>query len=280
MTVIMVIMALAVVKLNNVTKTQLVNRTGQTFETGKVIRILEDNIQEDGMRVGQQTVVVKMTSGVKKGQELTTTSSAGYLFGAACKVGMRVVVLQSVAGNSVITSVYSMDRKEVMIGFVVLYLLALCLVGGLQGVKGALGLIFTFGAILFIYLPVVYMGYSPFWTAVFICAITTAVTMYLIGGASEKTVCAFRSGTLDFPPIIRRLIDHSAICVRIPERIAGISNTVCKNPVTAPAASPASSAIRIARIGFMPLFAIIAAQTHPPSAKLPSTVRSAISNIL
>lgn len=79
MTVIMVIMALAVVKLNNVTKTQLVNRTGQTFETGKVVRILEDNIQEDGMRVGQQTVVVKMTSGVKKGQELTTTSSAGYL---------------------------------------------------------------------------------------------------------------------------------------------------------------------------------------------------------
>ena len=51
MTVIMVIMALAVVKLNNVTKTQLVNRTGQTFETGKVVRILEDNIQEDGMRV-------------------------------------------------------------------------------------------------------------------------------------------------------------------------------------------------------------------------------------
>ena len=152
MTVIMFIMALAVIKVNQVNKTQLVNRTGQTFETGKVIRILEDNIQEDGMRVGQQSVVVKMTSGVKKGQELTTTSSAGYLFGAACKVGMRVVVLQSVAGDSVITSVYSMDRKEVIIGFVVLYLLVLCLVGGMQGVKGALGLIFTFGAILFIYL--------------------------------------------------------------------------------------------------------------------------------
>ncbi|MEI3282562.1 MAG: YibE/F family protein [Enterocloster sp.] len=94
-----------------------------------------------------------------------------------------------------ITSVYSMDRKEVIIGFVVLYLLVLCLVGGMQGVKGALGLIFTFGAILFIYLPVVYMGYSPFWTAVFICAVTTAVTMYLIGGASKKTVCAV-AGTI------------------------------------------------------------------------------------
>lgn len=87
MTLIMLIMALAVGKLNQVNKTQLINRTGQTFETGKVVRILEDNIQEDGMRVGQQTVVVKMTSGVKKGQELTTTSSAGYLFGAAWYCG-------------------------------------------------------------------------------------------------------------------------------------------------------------------------------------------------
>ena len=75
MTLIMLIMALAVGKLNQVNKTQLINRTGQTFETGKVVRILEDNIQEDGMRVGQQTVVVKMTSGVKKGQELTTIQS-------------------------------------------------------------------------------------------------------------------------------------------------------------------------------------------------------------
>ena len=76
---------LAVWKLNDISKTQLVNRTGQTFETGVVVRILEDNIQEDGTRVGQQTVVVRMTSGVKKGQEFTTTSSAGYLFGAACQ---------------------------------------------------------------------------------------------------------------------------------------------------------------------------------------------------
>ena len=124
---------LAVWKLNDISKTQLVNRTGQTFETGVVVRILEDNIQEDGTRVGQQTVVVRMTSGVKKGQELTTTSSAGYLFGAACRVGMRVVILQSVAGDSVITSVYSMDRKEVMIGFALLYLAALCIVGGQEG---------------------------------------------------------------------------------------------------------------------------------------------------
>ena len=193
--VIAVIFVMLVVRLNDVTKTQLVNRTGQTFETGVVVEILQDNRQEDGARVGEQTVVVEMTSGEKKGQNLVTTSSAGYLFGAACTVGMRVIVLQSVAGDTVVTSIYSMDRTAVVLGFAVLYILALCLVGGKQGVKGAMGLIFTFASILFIYLPLVYLGYSPFWVSVLICALTTAVTMYFIGGATRKTLCA-TAGTL------------------------------------------------------------------------------------
>ena len=103
--VILAAAVLWVIRLNSITRTQLINRTGQSFETGVVVGILQDNIQEDGMRIGQQTVVVRMTSGEKKGEELTTTSSAGYLFGAACTVGMRVVVMQSIAGDSVITSV-------------------------------------------------------------------------------------------------------------------------------------------------------------------------------
>ena len=193
--VILAAAVLWVIRLNSITRTQLINRTGQSFETGVVVGILQDNIQEDGMRIGQQTVVVRMTSGEKKGEELTTTSSAGYLFGAACTVGMRVVVMQSIAGDSVITSVYSMDRKEVIIGCAVLYLGTLCVIGGKKGIRGALGLVFTFAAIIYVYLPLVYQGHSPFMSAVFICAVTAAVTLYLIGGAGKKTVCA-TAGTL------------------------------------------------------------------------------------
>ena len=178
------------IHLNGVTKTELVNRTGQTFETGVVVEILQDNIQEDGSRAGQQTVVVNMTSGEKEGEDLVTTSNSGYLFGAPCEVGMKVVVLQSVSGDTVITTVYSMDRSNIIIGFAVLYIAALCLVGGMKGVRGALGLIYTFAAIIYIYLPLVYLGYSPFWVSVFICIITTLVTMLLIGGFARKTICA------------------------------------------------------------------------------------------
>lgn len=176
--------------LNGVDKIPLVSRVGQTFEKGVVTAVLQDNLQPDGTRMGEQKVLVKMTTGIRAGQELETTSSSGYLFGAGCTVGMRVVVIQSVAGDSTITAVYSVDRGGVLLLFAGLYLLALCLVGGKQGVKGALGLLFTFLCILFVYLPMVYRGWSPFWTAVFVCAVTTVVTLWLIGGPSRKTAVA------------------------------------------------------------------------------------------
>ena len=121
---------------------------------------------------------------------MTANSASGFLFGAGCTVGMKVVVMQSVAGDSTITSIYSQDREWVIYAFAAAYLLVLCLVGGKQGLKGALGLVFTFFCILFVYLPLVYRGWSPFWVAVLICIVTTLVTMYLIGGPTRKTVVA------------------------------------------------------------------------------------------
>ena len=188
--VLLILFTLFVIAINDVDKTQLVVREGQTFEKGVVTAIIQDNLQPNGTRVGEQVVEVQMLTGVRKGQTLETTSSSGFLFGAGCTVGMRVVVLQSVAGDSTITSVYSQDRGWVIYLFAGLYLLALCLVGGKQGVKGALGLVFTFACIILVYLPLVYQGCSPFWVSVFVCIITTVVTLWLIGGPTRKTVVA------------------------------------------------------------------------------------------
>lgn len=187
--------AVFVIKLNQVEKTELVVRTGQTFEKAKVVKILQDNLEENGTRVGEQKVRVRMLTGVRKGEELDVTSSSGYLFGAACKPGMKVIVMQSVAGDSTVASVYTQDREGIIYIFALIYLLVLCLIGGKQGIKGCLGLVFTFFCVIFVYLPLVYLKYSPFWTAVFVCFITTLVTMYLIGGPTRKT-CAATLGTL------------------------------------------------------------------------------------
>ena len=188
--VLLALFLLLVVRLNQVDKVALVSREGQTFEKGVVTEILQDNVQSDGSRVGEQVVRVLMKTGELKGREIETTSSSGFLFGAPCTVGMKVVVMQSLAGDTVVSSVYAQDREFQILAFAALYLLALCLIGGWQGAKGALGLVFTFGCILWVYLPLVYRGWSPFWSAVLVCAVTAVVTLWLVGGPTRKTLVA------------------------------------------------------------------------------------------
>ena len=188
--VLLALFLAAVIRLNQVEKVPIVSREGQSFEKGVVTAVLQDNLQPNGTRVGEQVVLVRMTTGELAGEEIETTSSAGFLFGAPCTVGMRVVVMQSVAGDTVVSSIYSQDREWQVLAFAGLYLLALCWIGGRQGVKGALSLVFTFGCIIWVYLPLVYRGWSPFWTAVLVCAVTTVVSMWLIGGPTRKTLAA------------------------------------------------------------------------------------------
>ena len=109
MAVALALTTLLALLLQNVQKTELINRTGQTFEKGVVTEVLVDNLQPDGTRVGEQRVAVRMTTGVRKGQVIEMTSSAGYLFGATCTPGLRVIVMQSVAGDTTVSSVYSQD---------------------------------------------------------------------------------------------------------------------------------------------------------------------------
>lgn len=59
---IILIYILVINKLGNVDKTSLVSTTGRTFEKAVVTDIIQDNIQENGTRAGEQTVEVRMLS--------------------------------------------------------------------------------------------------------------------------------------------------------------------------------------------------------------------------
>ena len=176
--------------INQVQKPELVTSVGRTFERARVVEVVKDNIQEDGRRYGEQQVRLLMLTGPKKGQTVDATSAAGYLFGAGCKPGMKVIAIQSVSGDISVTSVYNADREGVIYAFVLLFFLVLCLIAGKQGLKSSVSLIFTLACIFWLYLPLVLRGFSPFWAAVLVATVTTLVTMYLIGGPSKKTACS------------------------------------------------------------------------------------------
>lgn len=191
--ILLLVIALSIVaawQLRKVQKTELTNTRGHSFEKAVVTEVLRDNVQQDGSRVGEQRVRVRLSSGSHRGEEIETSSPSGYLFGAPCVKGMKVIIMQSVAGDTLVTSVYAQDRGSVILIFALLYLLVLCWIGGKQGLRGALGLIYTVAAIFFLFIPLVYLGYSPFWMAVLVCLLTTFVSMTLIGGFSRKTLAA------------------------------------------------------------------------------------------
>lgn len=171
-------------------KEPIVTTLGYSYENAKVIEVVEDNLSPDGVRVGYQMLKVQLTSVEYKGEIVNATSAEGNLFGAVCKKGDSVVVHMSVSGDSKNVSVYSKDRIVAVAAFVGIFLLLICVIGGKNGVKSVIGLVFTFVAIFMIYIPLIYRGFSPFWAAVIITIITTIVTMYLISGIAVKTLCA------------------------------------------------------------------------------------------
>ncbi len=118
--IIMLLIYIAVlIYCNNIEKTELIATAGQTYEKATVIEITHDNLQEDGNRYGNQEVILKIKSGELKGQEVEAISPNGKLFGANCEVGMHVIAMVSISGDTKVVTVYSQDRTAAIYGFAI-----------------------------------------------------------------------------------------------------------------------------------------------------------------
>lgn len=190
MLLIIIVFGIFLYNFNDIEKAELIKTEGITYEKAVVEEIISDNIQEDGSRIGPQLVKVKISSGKLKGKILEANSFAGYLYGADCIENMKVVVSISESGNSNHVSVYSYYRAPIIYIFVGLFLLLLWLIGGKNGFKSAVGLVFTFICIIFLFIPMLYKGYSPFLSAITVVTIVTIVSISLIGGFTTKTISA------------------------------------------------------------------------------------------
>lgn len=174
----------------NINKTPLMDQEGGIFQKARVVEIVSENRNQSGNQLGTQVVNVEILSGKYEGKVIQATNVDSYLYGADCKVGSKIIVQVSEYNGSLSASVYNYDRTNVLYMIIALFLILLVLIGKRKGFTSALGLIFTFICIMFLYLPMLYLGFSPFFSAVIVVILTTLVTMYFIGGFSMKTVCA------------------------------------------------------------------------------------------
>ena len=163
------------ISLNNVEKTELQSTDGRDFEKATVTEIVssdysdstskdyDGSVGEDGsVRAGQQQIKVKIRTGEHKGEILDATSSSSYLYGARCRIGTKVIVIISESDELTTVSVYNYDRGNQLYMIIAFFLIVLVLIGGFKGFKSAVGLVFTFCCILFVFMPLIYRGVSPF----------------------------------------------------------------------------------------------------------------------
>lgn len=174
----------------SIDKIPLLDENGNQFERAEVTEVISETRGENGELIGDQQLKVKMKTGEFKGETVDASNINSYLYGAACEVGTNVIVQVSSYDGNVSASVYNYDRTGVLMGMAAVFLISLVLIGRRKGFTSALGLIFTLICIVFLYLPMMYLGVSPFLSAVIVTILTTFVTMYLIGGFSKKTYCA------------------------------------------------------------------------------------------
>lgn len=172
---------------NNFEKVQLVNIEGTSFEKAVVMEVLQENEESQESR---QRLKVKVLSGQYKGRIIEATSFYGYLYGAKCNVNTKVILNMSTSGGSYYASVYSYYREPIIYGFIGVFIFLLWIIGGKKGIKSAVALMFTFVCIIYLFIPMLYKGYSPFLSAVIVVIMTTIVTMYLIDGFTIKSISA------------------------------------------------------------------------------------------
>lgn len=176
--------------LNRIDRIPLYEDQGRSFEKAVVLEVVQDNVEESGQYVGQQTVRLVLKSGDRKGHTVEAKSSSSYLYGAHCVPGMKVIAAVNESGGDLYVTVYSIDRSGILALIIALFLVMIWALGGKQGLNSALGLIFTFVCIIWIFIPLIYRGFSPIAAAILVAVLTTVATMYLIGGFTTKTAAS------------------------------------------------------------------------------------------
>ena len=175
---------------NNIEKPDLVNTNGRIFATAEVLKIIQDNVQENGSRIGDQVVLLQINNGENKGEILPANCPNGLLFGTVCHPGMKVIVISSRVGNLYVHTVYNVDRAMPIYIFLSIFLLLLCLVGGRKGIQSAIALIFSFICFIFLFFPMILRGTGPILAAVITSTLVLTATICLINGFTIKALSA------------------------------------------------------------------------------------------
>ena len=172
------------------------------YAHAKVIEVLEDNTYLDesteNARVGDQTLLLEITTSEHKGRQLTTRFYMGKMFDKHAEKGTSLLVsvmtdpktLDENGLPAISVTLMNYNRTWPIVLIVALFLLVTGLIGGKVGLRSILGLAFTLAAVVLVLIPALLRGHAPVPLTLGICALVTIVCFILLDGLNRKTISA------------------------------------------------------------------------------------------
>ncbi|MBQ7147327.1 MAG: YibE/F family protein [Pseudobutyrivibrio sp.] len=169
--------------------------SGVEFETARVLSVIEDNTTADeeieNVKKGSAELEVELLTGRYKGDVCHVTNYYSALYNVDVAKGDKVSVrVDTTDVGRYSVSIYNYNRIPLALGLVIVFFAILVIIGGKQGLKAFLGLVYTVVVIVFVLLPLILKGASPVPLTIGIIFVTSAVCFLLIGGIQKKTVAA------------------------------------------------------------------------------------------
>ncbi len=166
------------------------------YEKGRVIEILSDTTfadeTADGGYRGEQMLTAEVLSGRYKGETMLVYNYCGPLYGVPVKANDRITMIISTYVNGDHTaSVYEYDRLPGILILTAVFVAMSILIGGKNGARSLLGLMFIVLNLYFVLLPSLMKGGPTIPVTFAVCVFVSLFSFTAMSGFNKKTLCAF-----------------------------------------------------------------------------------------
>ena len=163
-------------------------------ETG-VVQAVESiyNDDENSQQGTKQVVTVKVLTGEYKNQqkEIINFLTDNPAYDIPLKKGDKVILhLEEDQTGGMNFFIADLKRDSTILCFAGFFALMLLLIGHKKGFFSLVSIAATVGLIFFVMLPLILNGFCPIASAIFTGALSTIITIYLVGGFNSKSTSA------------------------------------------------------------------------------------------
>ena len=166
-------------------------------QIGKVINIQYLEEKDNDLHV-KQLVEIKLLSGELKNKfmQVENVLSGNPFYDIKLKKGRKVILHAEDINGNINFSIADIFRWDILAGLFTLFSLLLIFVGQKKGINSLLAILITCIFIAKFLSPMIIAGFNPVLATVLISLISTAITMYLVGGFNKKSTSAVLGCTL------------------------------------------------------------------------------------